>query len=598
LSHLFRNGDHIPLFSLNVGRSGAWSSFDQILPIFSSRPGVVMLQETWLSTASAEAFARQARKALPGYSVFVKRTVQVNRSRHDFTQVITFLHGALAAKATQLDLSHFLANTSQALRIDISARIQSIRTTDIHTGSRILFINLYQFQSDQAALQDALLTLVSRILARESAHVDEIFIGGDWNASPIPRSGYADSSSSTTASADRRLQAWVRQHNLKLPTNMEWTWERKGTNLSNLKRATLDFFLSKANDYQCTTRLSPDPGHDHRLVCIATPISLISPLPDPPPLHRKGRLKMDKWKTSNPRGRDLKSLWQEKVTEALTDLDEPDVCLKLKKALDISLRIAKDTLGVSKPRAISHIPFHSSATKQLLSARRDVQAAMVDIRSRILTKSTGNSNTQPRNRLSRAMRKVWDRGFRPENMQFHQAQSVGEFREEAQRWIETLSEKKKELDTSFRTLRASELSSARKKAIDNALELMRTPGSKAIQRILGKLADNVPAPFLVSETPDSIILPSCSETPLLDLMIHSLAPQCTKMVRDNLTSYSNIPPDRIFIVVEAAARENIEFILSTSREMVCSFNSTRLASIEFHQKKVNCYQGQMLPMQL
>ena len=581
---LFPNSDHIPLISLNVGRAGIWKSFEQLIPLFTSRPGVVMLQETWLSTSSALAFARRARQLIPGYSVFVKSTMPAQKKK-DYTQVVTIVHGALAARATQLDLQK-LASVDTVLSIEeLSTRIHCIKTTDLHTEAKILFVNVYQYQSSERPKQEALLSLLTQVLRKESHYVDEVIIGGDWNASPFPRMGYSEQSASTTTSADSRLMEWIQLHQLNLCDNPTWTWEGQDSDLNHNKRAVLDFFLSMKGPYSCSTHLSPDPAHDHRAVCIGIPLSLLSPLSNAQPAHRPSRLKISQWKACVPGGKECRLEWQEEVTKQLACLEAEDKLSKLNAALCITLEVAKDILGVSKPRQTSHIPFHSTESKRIFSLRREIRAAVVDIRTR----------TRPEtfiiNKMSKAMRKVWDRGIVPENVDFQMAQNVRDHREKAQSWVDMLLTKKKELDANFRELRNFELSQARQKAINHAIEQMNTPGSREIKKLMGKLADNVSAPFLVSQAPDCISIPreTLQRNPFLDLLVTSLATKYVKTEDRGRTVYASIPPDRIFYVVEALAREEAMFTLSHTlgtegriRGTTCCTQSERLASIEYH----------------
>ena len=112
---------------------------------------------------------------------------------------------------------------------------------------------------------------------------------------------------------------------------------------------------------------------------------------------------MAKWNETKPGGQSLKEEWKATLSTALQDLNVTDKTEKVQKALEIALGIAENILGVSKPKRASHIPFHSSEAKRLLSLRRDARAAIVDLRTRIMSCSTSSMN------MSRALRKAWDR---------------------------------------------------------------------------------------------------------------------------------------------------------------------------------------------
>jgi hypothetical protein len=127
-----------------------------------------------------------------------------------------------------------------------------------------------------------MLHLLSQIISRERSHVEEIFIGGDWNASLEARIGYSTDLQSDTQLADIRLRRWFETNQLNLVKTPSWTWESNKHVIGPIQRASLDFFLTKNKSFQCIVHSSPDPAHDHRLVCLGIPHDLISPLPELP----------------------------------------------------------------------------------------------------------------------------------------------------------------------------------------------------------------------------------------------------------------------------------------------------------------------------
>jgi len=82
---------------------------------------------------------------------------------------------------------------------------------------------------------------------------------------------------------------------------------------------------------------------------------------------------MSTWRVTEPGKRSLKEEWQTSLSEKLNELDVIDKTERMQKALEIALQTAETILGVSKPRQVSHIPFHSSEAKRLLSRRRDAR---------------------------------------------------------------------------------------------------------------------------------------------------------------------------------------------------------------------------------
>jgi hypothetical protein len=258
-----------------------------------------MFQETWLKKSALTRFSNYARKLIPGYSVFAKTTTN-DDTNDTIIQVVTFVHGALAARSTQLELSQFAEECGGIPIREFGTNLQCIRTTDLFTDKKILFINLYQYQSSQHHRQEAMLQLLSRILEREKPHVHEILLGGDWNASLEPRIGYASDDQSAARLADARLCDWILRNQLNPVHTPGWTWEGNRGSIYPIQRSCLDFFVTKHDIYECRVHSSPDPSHDHRLVCIGIPLSLISPLPELQSTPKKGRLRMSKWHESKP----------------------------------------------------------------------------------------------------------------------------------------------------------------------------------------------------------------------------------------------------------------------------------------------------------
>ena len=55
----------------------------------------------------------------------------------------------------------------------------------------LLLANVYQYQTSQPKQQAALLTLIKSVVELWSSHADHVVVGGDFNASLLPRKGYA-----------------------------------------------------------------------------------------------------------------------------------------------------------------------------------------------------------------------------------------------------------------------------------------------------------------------------------------------------------------------------------------------------------------------
>jgi len=577
----FARSNLVPIVSLNVGRAGISKSFMQLQQIFASRPGVVMFQETWLKKSAIPRFCEFARKMVPGYSIFTKTTSR-ECSKDENLQVITFVHGALAARSSQLEIAQFTEECCGVPINELCTNLQCIRTTDLFTEKRILLVNIYQFQSSQHNKQKAMLHLLSKIIDRERPHVEEILIGGDWNASLEGRTGYSTDLQSDTRLADIRLQKWLEMNQLNLVNTPTWTWEGINRASDQIQRASLDFFVTKSHDLQCFVCPSPDPAHDHRLVCIGIPNSLISPLPELPRSSTRGRLNMSKWLSTKPGSRSPKEEWKTSLSEALKGLTTTDKTERIQKALELALESAEQILGLSKPRQMSHIPFHSSEAKRLLSLRRDARAAITDIRSRLM--ATADSTMK----MSKAMRKAWDRQWIPPSLSHHMANQIILHKEIAREWTRLLLGIKSKMDTEFKQLRASEISQARKESIVNAITRMNTPGSKEIKRLMGKVAEKISAPYFESEVPSTVVVDDIVSSPFADNYIQSFAPHSKRTTDGNKTTISGIPPDKILGVLRVLKCENLTFALiehvsaSNSIGYPCCTIDEKLASTEYH----------------
>ena len=105
-------------------------------------------------------------------------------------QAVTLVHIQLAARASLLDVSEQSAAVEPAAP-DVLAHAHFIRIIDPRSDVTLLLVNCYQYQAATPVLQASLLALVSAVLARWSPQTDHVVLGGDWNASLLPRIGYA-----------------------------------------------------------------------------------------------------------------------------------------------------------------------------------------------------------------------------------------------------------------------------------------------------------------------------------------------------------------------------------------------------------------------
>jgi hypothetical protein len=198
------------------------------------------------------------------------------------------------------------------------------------------------------------------------------------------------------------------------------------------------------------------------------------------------------------------------------------------------------------------------------------------------------TSVESASKMSKAMRKAWDRQWIPPGLSYHTANQISQHKEIAHNWITVLFKMKSKLDEEFKQLRNSEISQARKEAIVNAITRMNTPGSREIKRLMGKVSENISAPFFVSEAPCTVAVENLLQNPFADNYIESFAPHSKRITDGNKTTISGIPPDRILGVLRVLKCENLAFSLlehvpdSNTAGYPCCTKEEKLASIEYN----------------
>ena len=308
------------------------------MPLFESRPGVVMLQECHLPQSALGEMRRMVHKRLPAYCVFECRPNQSAR-RDTLIQVVTLVHYLLAARASLLDVTSQLeALGSEAP--EARSRTHFLRVLDPLSHVSLLLGNVYQYQAEQPGQQAALLKLMSSVVERWGGQADHVIIGGDWNASLRPRIGYSGHALITRA--DARLRAWCEAENFACEAPVEPTW----SSVNDSRRAVLDCFFWKSKSGQpsisnAETFLTTDPTLDHCGVKVLLREPEIGEMPQLEALWRPERLRLDSW-------RDKRQEWQDAVERELAvpaaEL-ESDPFLALERAKDVALSAAREILG-------------------------------------------------------------------------------------------------------------------------------------------------------------------------------------------------------------------------------------------------------------
>ena len=560
------------VYSSNVGPCGIRDSLQHMMPLFEGTPGVVFIQDAKLSALSVRAFKAAAHRMLPEYAVFTRTSL---KGKHDQIRVVTFVHLALAARGTQIDI-HKMPSPNTACSIeDLASRVQIIKTVDIHTDECILWVNVYQFQAVQQVEQSALLALLGGVLEEWGPKVHHIVCGGDFNASLTARVGY--SMDSLTAVADSNLSDWLESgagSRLVVKEPNAPTWLSPGED----KQAVLDRFLTiNAGPAQCRVSCSSHIVHDHKVISITLDSGVVSPLPPKWNVIRPKRLKMDRWLS---RRKEWASLVEKRIS-ALTCCHQME---KAEQAQKIALQAAEQVLGMSGGKQASLIPFHSQDFKRLVQAMRVVKATRTDLLKR---KTLGPCAP------SKAMKMAWDQGVFPEVRvpysaisDVYSAANV----EWTKTWLIILRERSQQLGADIRTLRRGEIRVAFQQCSEAKVARLATGGSGEIQRMLGRKGPPVYAPYVTTDYPDQVTVTVSGQNPtpvlLLQAAVASAVPSAQlKLEAENEGGFhslqvTGVAPSQLSDVLELA--EGHQMLLTNTKLQHVHSSSDRLTAWENH----------------
>ncbi len=138
-----------------------------------------------------------------------------------------------------------------------------------------------------------MLELARLVIMRWSDHSDLIVIGGDFNASLTPRTGYVGSD--ITWNADSRLQEWSCRVGLSCAAPAQATWH----SYTESRSAVLDCFFWRSkielNVLDPEAFPSPDPRMDNHWLQICLSGVSIGLMPQLEGLKKPKRLNMRGW---------------------------------------------------------------------------------------------------------------------------------------------------------------------------------------------------------------------------------------------------------------------------------------------------------------
>lgn len=479
----------LSLITLNVGPVGLAEALPNLIHLFEDCPAMVLLQECHAPTHQIASIRRRCHKLLPHYCLFAHRTGRTNGSKGN-VETVTLVHVNLAAQASLLEISQDLAAVEATIP-DALARVHFVWSLDPISKTGILVCNCYQYQAGAHAQQQAMLDLITNVVARWKERVDHVILGGDWNASLRERFGYAGTE--CIARADRRLLQFREAAQMFYAAPADFTWSSYG----DRRLATLDGFFSrtKLGNASLTNPITVtchDPRLDHRAVRVTLSEPRIESMPPLEALRRPIRLNMASWKKHCEE-------WKEAVNMALNEIPRTssDPFALLDTAKEIALTSAKKLLGTTGGKLRPAIPFHSSQFIALQNQLRLLRVTHREILSR------QSQLAQP---PSRAMRRCWDSGIYPKPASFAtlsdlwNSSNVGWTRE----WQRLLRIRMERIKEELDILRTTERALAAAKERDAAINRMFS--GRELQRLLHPSPALLHTPLLRSPIPDMLAL--------------------------------------------------------------------------------------------
>jgi ribonuclease HI len=537
--------------------------------MFNRNPAVVMIQDAKITGLSVKKLKDFSHRVLPEYALFTRTSL---KGKRDEVRVVTFVHHALAARGTQIDISKMIVPNAACQLTELAARVQVIKTSDVHTDVQVLWINIYNFLATQHAEQQALLDLVGQIVSEWGPKVGHVIIGGDWNASLSPRLGYAQSTE--TSRADQRLKSWLHASatlGLVALEPAEPTWLSPAQD----HEAVLDRFVVRTvGSPVCRVTPSEHVVYDHMSVSVTLDGSVVSPLPTRWDIIKPRRLKMQLWP-------ERRAQWASLLSAKIAGLgDGGDPVSLADSAQALAVKTAHQVLGTSGGKRASLIPFHSTAYKKLVAVIRVTKAARMDIHKRLC-------NTGPA-RPSKAMRAAWDRGILPgTKVPYSHLSDVWATANApwTKEWLGLLVERFQSFSRELRSVRHQEIRVATEQAMEARIARMARGGSGEIQRLLGKRCPVVSPPYVATTYPDQVLITCLSESLLLQAAIFSCAPTATLAVESDAGAahtlrVSQIPCGRLAAILGAAEGHKVS--LANTKVQYVQEPSDRLTAWESH----------------
>ena len=527
---------------------GFLEALPHLIPIFESRPIAVLIQEAHLPVSRLDKARALVHRLLPAYSLFAGRS----RRGSGQTQVVTLVHVYMAARASLLDVRIQYEGVAQSAPGALQ-HAHFIKMSDPRSDATLLLGNVYQFQATQPEKQQAMLELISRVIARWSDHVDLVIIGGDFNASCRARVGYVGAE--VTRGADDRLLEWSRREGLACAAPMHATWQ----SVNESRYAVLDsFFWRTKTELSITDAESyrpPDPRLDHETVIVHVSGESIGNMPPLEALRAPVRIKMRQWS-------EKRSEWQGAVTRSLAlSAPETDRFEELERVKRIALDCARTVLGTTGGNLLRIIPHHSQEARRLKARLTLLRVVRREVHAR---KEQGSVLVSP----SRAMRRVWDSGLWPQPASFSVLSALWTPQNQTwtENWLRMLRHQSAMATEEWHRLRRRELTEAAERDRMGAISRFYT--GRELQRLLHPRAPAPHSPLLYTDIPDTVTVAGNRSD--LAALRAEVASRMMQTERDGSVCISGITPADLGKVLCLVEREGLEAQLTGQKRLVQS----------------------------
>ena len=445
----------------------------------------------------------------------------------------------------------------------------------------------------QPGQQAALLDLAGKILARWAGDVDAVVVGGDFNATTCPRSGY--SGLPHIRVADERLVEWSARSGLTCVAPREATW----MSMNESRQAVLDcFFWRSKRGWPCLEEPvaleAADSRLDHRAVKATLIVEGISGMLPLEALMRPIRLNMRRWK-------EKAEDWRKAVSADSGPQNGDDCFGHLDRLKAVAYSQAKAILGVTGGRMRSFIPFHSSRFVRLQARLRLLKAARRDIYSR----QGSDHSVGP----SRAMKRAWDAGWHPQPATYENlsqpwgTQNQGWTRE----WLRVLRATTHSTMAEVAELRQSELEAAAERRRQESID--RFWGGGELRRLLHPALPSLHTPALRTHLPNTFVV--AGEAQQIARLRSRLAgrglEKCLQECTEGRFEVANLLPSEISGFLALVHETGVRTLECTSSAQVVTTAQDRLAVIEHalameglarQSRCPECNQQTLLPVSL